>query len=406
MSINIRELKLDYSADLILLLLLFFELFTIIFSLFTNLYFPSSSLYLFYLLTSVLFLNNKLLKKRIFNYYILITPLIIHGIFNDNSVFSVMSSSRIILFLPFVLMIKESKSITLQMILLLYVNTLLFANYLIGTKNLMEIFNIISYYQSRNITSLNGVPFGFETNFAGIEFIRSWSGFLAADKASYLALFSFSLIIYFLKICVSIRPFVFALSLLSSFFLLTEILFVKSCLLILLIVLFYRYIFALKNSHKFAYIVTINTVIVSLFLILKFAPAKDLSSSGAISHIKGLVTPIVNEVSLNKFLFGHGLGSGGTLGGNLRETNKANVDLNKYDLGGESTIGALFFQIGCIGLLYLFIIIYTVIRPFVDDSGYLILLSIFISCFFSEAVTSIVSLVAISGFIRNLGLFK
>lgn len=258
-----------------------------------------------------------------------------------------------------------------------------------GFKKFFIDFGYDLVYHQRGISELGEVPIGTFTNDAVSNELkrRVFGIFLSADKFAYL--------IYVLNILLFViifnkfryNLFIFTILSLGTLFLLYST-GVKAVILNYLVFLYsvFLYIFCRFENFNVRLLVILLSLFIAAFVLINFLTF-DLSTSGAIQHIWGLMNPIYNIFSsAQTFLVGGGIGitkSGIPAIGDVA---------SKADAGNESFIGLLVYQTGVIGvisLVYLVKIIDTLYRDF--NQYYLvssILLGVYASSLFSEAVLS------------------
>ena len=243
-------------------------------------------------------------------------------------------------------------------------------------------------YFARGIPFVSDVGMGWETRFLGEPATRLWIGFLAADKAGWFA--GFLLTILFSRIMKETRYIrrgtVFLIAI--SPILIIQLVLVKAAFLFFSLLFFSRALRSISGySIGIIYSLSYVLIFISCMLILSFVPDAQLSSSGAISHIHGLLRPfelLLDTDGTSKY-FGFGPGLGGTLG----EVGVDHLEMHKTIRGGESYIGALFFQYGLLGMPMILIgfvtIFLTYLRKRVIQVFFLTSLPVL---FFSEASSS------------------
>lgn len=381
----------------VLLLILFFELSATIFgSVFGSYPFFGLSYILFVLASS-----TSLIKyHKMFGKYLLFFGLFLGAsvFLGSTSLVPALSSLRVFLFFPMLLFFPTSRPFEGKVYVFVIISIIIFSRYFVGNLESIKFFDLWKAYEARGISSDSGVPFGFVTNFGSKDVVRTWVGFFAADKGAYAAAAALSVLSALWYRSKSYSKVVYGLIFLYfSLVLFFEVTLVKAALLGLLCIVVLVLLVRLGVGIKMAVIGVSLASIISVLTVLMLVPQTVLSSSGAISHIAGLVQPILGIDTVSEFIFGNGAGKGGTLSMLAGGTSADGVDLSKSDIGGESTIGALIYQIGFGGLaLCIFLICYCLKDRFVGRlDNQIFAFSLFIVSFFSEAVTSIVAMLTL-----------
>lgn len=221
---------------------------------------------------------------------------------------------------------------------------------IVGFDFYFDSLNIDLFYNERGITTGSELPIGFVAHDPiSNEFINRFTGiFLSPDKFAYVVLVMVSAFYYSLLSRVSSNLLFMAVIFFIAVFIMWGF-HVKAPILIFVVSAFNFYLWRsglIKTFSKRVIVTGFVTILVAI-LVLTLVPRGYLSSSGAIQHTLGLITPFLNTNVLSfEFIFGHGAGTGGAMGGG--------GELKKADVGGESFIGALFYQTGVLGLFMLF----------------------------------------------------
>lgn len=377
--------------------ILFFELTSTIIS-------PIINHYPFFGVSYILliFLSSKALlsdKKAIVQYLSLLCLFILASItIGSGAILPALSSLRVFIFFPVILVLSHSKQNEEKLFLIIILLMLLLNRFFFGTTDIIKYLELSKIYAARGTSSDGGIPFGFITSFGDMEVTRTWVGYFAADKGAYTAAAALILLVTFWQRSKSYSRGIYGLILI--FFapvLIFEVALVKAALLglacIIVIVLLLHLGIGIRKS--IAVLLLILALGISTVLVL--VPHDLLSSSGAISHISGLIQPIIGIDSLSEFIYGNGAGKGGTLSTLAGSIGQDSEDLTKYDIGGESTIGSLIYQIGFGGLMFCCTLIYYFFKQHFTNNlkNQVFACSLIIVSFFSEAVTSIVAMLAL-----------
>ncbi|MBA6257123.1 MULTISPECIES: hypothetical protein [unclassified Colwellia] len=320
----------------------------------------SSLLLIVYLFVKLVGISNKWVA--IFLCFLSIHTIIALGAGND-IVKVVASLKNIILFITlFSLIAKGYSEWNLSSLCILFL-VLFLSVYIQLVQSLMGLESYIfslgfdEFYNQRSISSIGDVPIGFLTNnpITG-EIEERWLGiFLSPDKFPYLINLACLIFIGFINFKKKIS-FTINIILIIFVILILWFLHVKAVLLQFLIFSFSFYVcyyFKIKSFYA-RFFVIVFSLIICVIGAVSFVPASVLSSTGAIQHLWGLVNPLLNSHPISvDFWLGNGMGSGGTVGGGAY----AEQGLTKHDVGGESFVGALFYQLGIVGVsLYLFVV--------------------------------------------------
>jgi len=260
---------------------------------------------------------------------------------------------------------------------------------LYGFKKFFIDFGYDLVYHQRGISQLGEIPIGTYTSdgISNEQKRRVFGIFLSADKFAYLiyVLNILVFVIIFNKFKLKLFTFII-FSLGTMFFLYSTG--VKAVLLNYTVFLYSVFLFIFCKFEKFNFrlIFILLSLFVSAFVIINLV-AIDLTTSGAIGHIRGLTQPIINMFSSIELLF---------LGGGVG-TAKSAIPLigdvvAKYDAGNESFLGLLAYQTGASGIFLLVFLIKKVDAKFLNDLQYYlvssIILGVYASSLFSEAVLS------------------
>jgi len=216
--------------------------------------------------------------------------------------------------------------------------------------------------------------------------------FLSPDKIAYVVylieMILFVMIINRYNIFVSMLFAFIFISILYTFQ-------VKAILLNMMILFFSFYLYKVLNIKTLLsrLIIAISIILFASIFAFLSVGISYLSSSGAIQHVWGLFYPILQAITdVKLFLLGHGIGTGGTLGG----VSQAVEGLSKTEKGGESFVGSVVFQMGIFGALFYMYMLKKLDDKFFNAFSFekyillsSLLLGIFISSMFSEPVLSI-----------------
>lgn len=271
---------------------------------------------------------------------------------------------------------------------LVYLPLFLMAVSLIAGDRILSSAGLNNIYLARDIPFASDIAMGWETIFLGEPATRLWIGFLAADKAGWFAGFLLTILFSLImreggRIKIG-AGFLIAISPI----LIIQLVLAKAAFLFFSLLFFCRALRSITGySIGIVYSVGYVLIFISCVLVLSYVPDAQLSSSGAISHIHGLLRPLellLDTDGTSKY-FGFGPGLGGTLG----EVGVDHSEMPKAIRGGESYIGALFFQYGLLGVPMILIgfvtILLTYLRRRVIQVFFLTSLPVL---FFSEASSS------------------
>jgi hypothetical protein len=323
---------------------------------------------------------------------------LIYGLANSGSLVGAIAFIKNLLIFPALLIIcyrtnlKDSSNNFLFFIVVMLLSFIVHGMQdMYGFEKFFLNFGYDIFYYSRNISEIGEIPIGIGT----YDLIkqqpthRMLGIFLSPDKVAYVVYGI--LIFFFIKIEKKLSLSLLLIAALPM--LVFQYFFHVKAILLNLVLFFYSYfmirIFKIDSLLTRALVALSFIIMAAIFAFHSSISA--LSSSGAIQHIWGLFYPIIN--SLNSplvFLFGNGIGTGGTIGqqGIISE-------LSKAERGGESFIGSLFYQMGFLGLFAYLLLYYSLDRLFLQRSprSYKILssiiLGVFVSSMFSEPVLSI-----------------
>lgn len=343
---------------------------------------------------------NLLFIKYIFYFLLLVSFNSFYGLLNGASILSIIAFLKNLLILPFLLHIEfivKNKFTNFKFLLILFVFcfSIVIDNIqsIYGFKEFFLKFGYDLFYFQRGISNIGELPIGISTQtIFGENTNRMFGLFLSPDKTAYVVY-----LIEMILFLVAINKFnIFITIIFALLFIIILYMFqVKAILLNMLIFFFSYYLYKVFNikSLSMRFFISICIIIaVSIFAFFSVG-INYLSASGAIQHVWGLFYPVLQAITdVKLFLIGHGIGTGGTLGG----VSNAVEGLSKTEKGGESFIGSVVFQMGILGVMFYMYVIKKIDEMYLHSISFekyilfsSLLLGIFISSMFSEPVLSI-----------------
>lgn len=210
--------------------------------------------------------------------------------------------------------------------------------------------SLLEFFKSRNVNihPEYQLPMGWLSSLSPGEIARRYHAFtLNEEKLGYFCLLIVTMTVRgWLAFNSNIQTLLF----LIGVFCITLFSGLKLAIVFSLILILYYY-----TADKYKNLVLNFCIIsgVAMFFTLPIYLTEYMSSSGMTAHYLGLIKPLYNPAVLDNIIFGIGIGNGGTAAGVVAEDFNWREALGKtkYDVGGESGIGALYVQLGVIGMI-------------------------------------------------------
>jgi hypothetical protein len=317
---------------------------------------------LIYASFSVLYISFYNKNNKMLYFLAIVFVFAIFGLFLSQNLFSVVAflKSYLLFILITFLSLHSIKILTkvqnYNRITVLFVtlvaSVFLLVHTLYGFESWFFDFGYDYFYASRHISKVGQIPIGFVIldPFTGEYGNRPFGLFLSPDKMGYLIATCLITIFVGFAYKTNAKVFSFFLFLIAIITLMTH---VKIVTLLMLVFAFSYLVFDKINFNNFYFKVFVISIPfgIGLVIAVNVLPMSYLSNSGAIQHLWGFVAPMTNSNPLEiSFWFGNGIGNGGTIGRVGTDTS----ELSKADVGGESFIGSVFYQMGLIGLFLFF----------------------------------------------------
>jgi hypothetical protein len=330
----------------------------------------------------------------LFGVFLLFSTL--QGIVAGSSIVNVVNFLKAITVFPILLILQNKFEWKLSLaqlvfILCMFVLCLILDTYqtVMGFEEYFLSMGIDLFYHQRDISELGKIPIGIMTNsgFQKEETRRVLGIFLSPDKFGYL-IYVINMLLFSIYMRVwKYNTFSFVIfALLTSYLLYLTL--VKAVLLNYLVFMYSVFLYKSFKVSTFGvrlFVVYVSVTISAILLI--YVIDIDLSRSGAIQHIWGLVNPIVNMFSsLKAFFIGGGVGTAKSAIPLIGEA------VSKADAGNESFIGLLVYQTGILGVIFIFRLMIKIDNMFITSPHYMfassMILGVYVSSVFSEAVFS------------------
>lgn len=209
----------------------------------------------------------------------------------------------------------------------------------------------IDYLQMRTLQELKG-PTAYQTDFLGVLVDRLFTGVGSPINASFIIALLFLLALYLDRRFLA-----------GVFGLETLLTFTKAGIMVAVagvgVFLLRERLRKTKNWTGALWTVPVVLVLLGLYLGASgadLADVMDISAAGmsnsAVGHLRGLIGAIVQ---IPEAPLGHGVGVSGNMsevGTFVGATSEADSDYeHRYEIGGESTIGTILYQLGVVGMI-------------------------------------------------------